>query len=136
MTIRPGRDILLKLDPGDGFRSVGGLRASRIALDQRTVDATTADSASRWRELMAAGPRSCTLSGAGLFRAGEADEAVRAQFFAAEPRPWRAILPGFGTIEGPFVVQALEYAGEHDGAAAYDVTLASSGALTFTPEAA
>ena len=40
--------------------------------------------------------------------------------------------PDFGQFEGPFMVAALEYAGEHDGEATFALSLASAGAVTFT----
>lgn len=42
------------------------------------------------------------------------------------------MIPSFGTVEGPFVISAFEYAGTHDGEATYEMTLASAGKLTFT----
>ncbi|MCI4661464.1 MAG: phage major tail protein, TP901-1 family [Neomegalonema sp.] len=135
MTAQPGKDLLLKLDAtGSGsFTTAAGLRASRIALNAASVDVTSADSAGRWRELLAgAGMRSANLTGSGIFRDDAADEAIRALFFAGDIRNWQAIIPDFGTIEGPFQITALEYAGNHDGEANYEMTLASAGALTFT----
>ena len=41
------------------------------------------------------------------------------------------IIPGFGTIEGPFQITSIEYAGSHNGEATYELSLASAGALSF-----
>ena len=41
-------------------------------------------------------------------------------------------MPDFGTLQGPFQVTALEYAGEHDGELSYEVALESAGAIAFT----
>jgi predicted secreted protein len=41
------------------------------------------------------------------------------------------VIPGFGTITGSFLVASLDYSGRHDGEAAWAMTLASAGALTF-----
>jgi len=133
MPVQKGRDLLLKLDINNVFTTVAGLRASRIALNAQSVDITTRESAGRWRELLAgAGIRSASLSGAGLFTDASADAAIRSLFFDTEIAPWQVILPDFGTLEGPFQLTALEFSGEHDGAMAYDLTLASAGELTFT----
>ena len=133
MPVQKGRDLLLKLDIDGAFATVAGLRASRIALDARTVDITTRESAGRWRELLAgSGVRSASLTGSGLFTDASADEAVRALFFGTGIARWQAILPDFGTLEGPFQIAALEFAGDHDGAMTYDLTLASAGELAFT----
>jgi len=133
MPVQKGRDLLLKLDIGGTFTTVAGLRATRIALNAQTVDITTRESAGRWRELLSgAGIRSAALSGAGLFTDAAADAAIRAAFFDTEIAAWQVILPDFGTLEGPFQLTALEFSGEHDGAMAYDLSLASAGELTFS----
>jgi len=135
MPAQKGRDLLLKLDPDNtnSFQTVAGLRATRISFNADTVDTTHRESAGRWRELLAgAGVRSAALSGSGLFKDAAADEATRKLFFDGTIARWQAIIPDFGTIEGPFQITALEYAGDHDGAATYELSLASAGELTFT----
>jgi TP901-1 family phage major tail protein len=135
MPVQKGRDLLLKLDIDGTFTTVAGLRASRIALNARTVDITTRESAGRWRELLAgAGIRSASLTGSGLFTDAAADAAIRALFFDTEIARWQAILPDFGILEGSFQITALEFSGDHDGAMTYDLTLASAGELAFTAD--
>lgn len=135
MAIQRGKDLLLKLDAaatGD-FVTVAGLRSRRLDFSADTVDVTTADSPDRWRELLAgAGVRRARVSGAGIFRDQASDTAVRTVFFDGAVRPWRIVLPDFGTVEGPFLVAALEFAGDHDGEMTFDMTLESAGALSFT----
>ena len=45
------------------------------------------------------------------------------------------VVPGtegdFGVLEGPFLVAALEYAGEHEGEATFAISLASAGEVAF-----
>lgn len=52
-------------------------------------------------------------------------------FFDQTVRTWRLILPDFGQIAGPFLVAALEYAGDHAGEATFALNLASAGQLSF-----
>ena len=54
MAAQSGKDLLLKIetDP-DTFLTVAGLRARTVSLNARAVDVTDADSAGRWRELLA-----------------------------------------------------------------------------------
>jgi len=136
MSAQSGKDILLKIGDGgepESFASVAGLRAKTISLNARTVDATHADSPGAWRELIAgAGVKSCAVSGSGIFVDAAADETVRQAFFAQSADTWRLVIPDFGTIEGPFLIAALEYSGRHEGEAAYAMSLASAGALSFT----
>lgn len=135
MAGQAGKDMLLKLSDGattPTFHTVAGLRARTITLNAQVVDATSADSPGRWRELLAgAGVRTCSVSGAGLFKDAASDAQVRASFFAGDARVWRLIVPDFGTLEGPFQIASLEYAGAHDGEATFAITLASAGELTF-----
>ncbi len=135
MAAQRGKDILLKVGDGgapEAFHTVAGLRARTISLNARSVDATDSDSVGRWRELLGgAGVKSCSVSGAGVFRDAPADAEVREAFFAQEARRWRLIVPDFGVLEGPFLVAALEYAGDHDGEATYALTLSSAGEVTF-----
>lgn len=112
---------------------MAGLRARTISLNAKTIDATDGDSAGRWRELLAgSGVRSVAVSGSGVFRDAASDAAVRDSFFAQTARTWRLVIPDFVQLEGPFLVAALEYAGDHDGEAAFALSLASAGAVTFT----
>lgn len=133
MTAQRGRDILLKIEGAAGvFTTVAGLRARTISLNARTVDATDSDSAGRWRELLdGAGVKSAAVAGQGIFRDGASDALIREAFFDQTARNWRLIVPDFGTLEGPFLVAALEYAGEHEGEAAFAISLASAGEIGF-----
>lgn len=133
MAAQAGKDMLLKISDGaGGFVTVAGLRARTISLNARTVDATDADSAGRWRELLAgAGVKSAAVSGTGVFRDAASDALIREAFFSQAAETWRLIVPDFGTLEGPFLVAALEYAGEHEGEASFALSLASAGEVTF-----
>jgi TP901-1 family phage major tail protein len=133
MAAQKGKDLLLKIDTGGGvFQTVAGLRASRVAFNAETVDVTNAASSSHWRELLAgAGVRAAAVSGSGVFLDQSSDETIRAAFFAGTIPTFQAIIPDFGTVEGAFQITALEYSGQHDGEAVYEVSLASAGELTF-----
>jgi TP901-1 family phage major tail protein len=134
MSAQRGKDILLKIEGAPGvFTTVAGLRARTISLNARTVDATDGDSAGRWRELLAgAGVKSAAVAGQGIFRDAASDALIREAFFAQEARRWRLIVPDFGQLEGPFLVSALEYAGEHEGEATFAISLASAGEIGFS----
>ena len=133
MSAQRGKDILLKIESeAGGFTTVAGLRARTIALNARTVDATDGDSAGRWRELLSgAGVRSAAVNGQGVFRDAASDALIREAFFSQSARTWRLIVPDFGQLEGPFLVAALEYAGEHEGEATFAISLASAGEIAF-----
>ena len=134
MTAQKGKDVLMKLDE-DGmgsFVTVAGLRTKRLAFNSETVDITDADSAGRWRELLAgSGVQRASLGGSGIFKDAASDARMRTAFFGGEIIDWQLAIPDFGTVEGPFQITALEYSGNHDGEVAFELALESAGALTF-----
>jgi TP901-1 family phage major tail protein len=135
MAAQKGRDLLLKVDAtGTGsFQTVAGLRASNIAFNAETVDATSQESVGAWRELLAgAGLKSASLRGQGIFKDASSDATVRGYFFNGTIVNWQAILPDFGTVQGAFQISALEFAGRHDGEVTFDMALESAGPLSFT----
>ena len=134
MGAQKGKDLLLKLDFDQNgiFETVAGMRSRRLAFNAEAIDITNADSAGRWRELLAgAGVRRAGISGSGIFKGAGSDASVRELFFDGAIRTWQVVVPDFGTISGPFQVTGLEYAGEHDGEVAYEIALESAGALNF-----
>ena len=59
------------------------------------------------------------------------DGRARQVFFDGEVPRCQVVIPGFGTVEGPFQITGLEYAGSYNGEATYEISLASAGALQF-----
>lgn len=133
MAAQKGKDLIVKLADANGaFVTVAGLRARQIALNSDVVDVTHAESAGRWRELLAgAGVRRAALSGSGVFRDAASDALVRAVFFEGAIRAWQAIVPDFGVLSGPFQIVALEYRGEHAGEVTFEIALESAGEIAF-----
>jgi TP901-1 family phage major tail protein len=136
MAGQKGRDVLIKIGDGGGtevFTTIAGIRAKTIALNARAVDGTSGESPSAWRELIAgAGVKTASVSGAGVFKDAASDATLQALFFSQAARNFQLVIPGFGILQGPFLIEALDYSGDHDGEAAFSTTLASAGAITFT----
>lgn len=134
MVAQKGKDLLLKLDTnGAGnFVTVAGMRSKRIAFNSQTVDITDADSAGRWRELLAgSGVQRASINGSGIFKDAASDAEIRSRFFAGTITGWQLVVPDFGTIEGPFQITALEYSGSHDGEVTFEMALESAGPIDF-----
>jgi TP901-1 family phage major tail protein len=134
MTAQRGRDLLIKI--GDGadpevFTTLAGLRATTLAFNAQAVDVTNADSADMWRELLAAGVKSATVSGSGVFKDAASDATLRAAFFSAAIGNFQLVIPSFGALTGPFKITALQYDGPYDGEVKVSLSLASAGALSF-----
>ena len=135
MAVQNGKDLLIKVDlVGDGqFVTIAGLRATKIAFNAETVDVTSLNSAGGWRELLGgAGVKSASISGSGVFRDANTDERARQIFFDAEMPNFQVVIPSFGIVQGAFQITAIEYAGNYNGEATYDMSFASAGFLTFT----
>lgn len=135
MVAQKGKDLLIKLDTtGTGeFETVAGLRATRISFNAKSVDVTTLDSVGGWRELLSgAGVKSAAISGSGIFKDASTDERARQVFFDGEAPAWQVIIPDFGIVEGAFQLTSIEYSGDYNGEATYELSLASAGALAFS----
>jgi TP901-1 family phage major tail protein len=135
MAAQSGKDMLLKLDQtGSGsFVTVAGLRTRSLAFNAAAIDVTDAESAGRWRELLAGGGiKRAAVAGSGIFKDASSDATIRALFFAGTIRNWQLILPDFGTVEGPFQIVALEFAADHAGEVTFELALESAGQLGFS----
>lgn len=135
MSGQKGRDVLIKIGDGgapEAFATIAGIRAKTISLNARTVDGTSGESTEAWRELIAgAGVKSASVSGAGVFKDAASDLTLQQSFFSQAARNFQLVIPDFGVLQGPFLVEALDYSGDHDGEAAFAITLASAGAVSF-----
>lgn len=135
MTAQNGKDLLIKIDM-DGlgtYQTLAGLRASRISFNSQTVDATSLESSGGWRELLAGGGvKSASISGSGIFRDETTDERARQIFFDGAIPQFQVIIPDFGIVEGGFQITSIEYSGQYDGEATYELSMSSASALTFT----
>jgi TP901-1 family phage major tail protein len=133
MSAQKGKDLLVKISDGaGGFNTVAGLRTRRLAFNAETVDITNAESSNRWRELLdGAGVKRASVSGRGLFKDASSDALMRQSFFDGTIMAYQIVIPDFGTVQGPFQLTSLEFAGEHNGEVTYDLAMESAGELTF-----
>lgn len=135
MTAQKGKDLLIKVDM-DGlgsFQTMAGLRATRITFNSETIDVTNMESVGGWRELLdGGGVRSASITGSGVFRDQASDERARAIFFGGEMPDFQIIIPDFGVVQGAFQIGSIEYSGNHDGEAVYEISLASGGQILFS----
>ncbi len=134
MSAIAGRSILLKMKNDQGqYVTIAGLRAKTLRFNARTIDVTDSGSVDAWRELLpGAGVKSAEITGAGVFRDRPSDATARAAFFEQSLKDCQFIIPGFGTIEGPFLIASLSYAGNYQGEASFEMSLISAGAAVFS----
>ncbi|MEM7303624.1 MAG: phage major tail protein, TP901-1 family [Pseudomonadota bacterium] len=134
MVAQRGKDMLLKVDRAgsNAFVTVAGMRSRRLNFNAESVDVTDFQSTGRWRELLSgSGVQSVGITGSGIFKDAASDEDMRQIFFNSEIVIWQIIIPDFGTIEAPFQITSLEFAGEHNRELTFDISLESAGAVSF-----
>jgi TP901-1 family phage major tail protein len=133
MAAQKGKDLLVKIADGAGFTTVAGLRTRRLAFNAETIDVTDAESVDQWRELLdGGGIKRASVSGRGLFKDAATDALMQQKFFGGAVVNYQIVIPSFGTVQGPFQIASLDFAGEYNGEVTYDLALESAGALTFT----
>ncbi len=138
MGAQRGDQIFLKL--GDGaspevFTAIGGLRTKTITINSETVDVTSADDTSKWRQLLeGAGVKNIEVSGSGVFKDATSLADVNTAALGQTHNNWQIVVPGLGTFEGLFQISSHQLGGDYNGEATYETTLQSAGDIDFTAE--
>lgn len=116
-----GRGLLIKR--GDGatpevFTTLCGLLARSFSINNNMVDTTVPDCITptgKVTESMAYGVQSIQFTGSGLFDNDAAGiaflNAVRNQTVGN----WQIVVPGWGTFQGPFVIEGTTISGDKEG---------------------
>ncbi len=143
MAAQKGSAMLLQILEGSTLTTVGGLRSTGITFNDEAVDITNKDSLGMRTLLAGGGTQSVSISGSGVFTDTATEQAVRTAYFAqantsdgtaaqtAAFDSFRIIVPDLGTFTGTFMIASLGYSGEFNGEVTYDLTLESSGYVTF-----
>lgn len=119
-----------------GATTIGGFRTRSISLRSDTVDVTTADDTSRYRQLLAAtGIKSGSFSGSGVIKDTAAQQAMWTDVLAQTADTYTFTIDGVGTVTGTFQLTQLDASGEFAGEATFNATWESAGDLTLTLEA-
>ena len=133
MTAQKGSSFLLKI--GDGasppaYETVAGLRTTQLSINGDTVVVTHKQSGG-WRELLSgAGTRSVSVSAAGIFLGSNVEASVRTHALAGTVEDYELSFEDGTKLQGRFIVQRLDYAGDFNGERNYTVQLESSGPVT------
>ena len=134
MAAQRGKDMPLNLDArGSGsFTTVAGLRTRSLSFNAASIDVTDSESTGRWRELLTGGGiKRASVSGSGIFKDQASDESVRGLFFGGTVCNWQLVIPGFGTVAGPFQITSLQFSADYAGEVTFELSLESAGQLTF-----
>ncbi|MEP2236513.1 MAG: phage major tail protein, TP901-1 family [Alteripontixanthobacter sp.] len=132
MTAQKGSAFLLKISDGaapPAYQTVAGLRTTQMSVNGDTVVVTHKESGG-WRELLSgAGTRSVSVSASGIFLGSDAEAAIRAHALAGTIDDYELSFEDGAKMQGRFLVQRLDYAGDFNGERNYTLQLESSGAV-------
>ncbi len=130
MTAQKGAAFLLKVGDGSAptaYDTVAGLRTTQMSINGDPVVVTSKDSGG-WRDLLSgAGTRSVSVSAAGIFLGSEAETRVRSCALTGTMEQFELSFEGGEKMQGRFLVQRLDYAGDFNGERNYTLQLESSG---------
>jgi TP901-1 family phage major tail protein len=130
MTAQKGSAFLLKIGDGEAppaYETVAGLRTTQMSINGDTVVVTHKQSGG-WRELLSgAGTRSVSVSAAGIFLGSDAEAAIRAHALAGTIEDYELSFEDGEKLQGQFLIQRLDYAGDFNGERNYTLQLESSG---------
>jgi TP901-1 family phage major tail protein len=130
MTAQKGSAFLLKIGDGEAppsYETVAGLRTTQMSINGDTVVVTHKESGG-WRELLSgAGTRSVSVSAAGIFLGSDAEAAIRAHALAGTIEDYELSFEDGEKLQGQFLIQRLDYAGDFNGERNYTLQLESSG---------
>lgn len=137
-----GRLLLIKIGDGEvteEFTTLCGLNTKGITINNSEYDVTTADCAdpggALWTEVQN-GTKRVAVTGSGIMKDEAAEERLNTVAMSADAvANFQVIVPGLGTFAGEYHVASAGYSGEMQGGVSYDISLNSSGIITFTAEA-
>jgi len=130
MAAERGSAFLLKIGNGGEpqvYATIAGLKTTQLSVNGDLVAITNKDSGG-WRELLsAAGVRSVSVSGSGIFTGSAAEAQLRSLALAGELADYELSFESGERMQGSFLVSRLEYAGDYNGERNYTLALESSG---------
>jgi TP901-1 family phage major tail protein len=131
MATQSGAMMLLKIESGLVFKTIGGLRTTRILLSNQLIDTTHKESGA-WRECLgSAGISSLTISGAGVFTDSSSECELRQYAFANIVKRYQIIFGNRDVLSGAFQITSYERLGGYNDEETYSLTLESSGIIKF-----
>lgn len=130
MPVEKGSAFLLKVGNGAVpvvYATVAGMRTTQLSINGDAVVITNKGSGG-WRELLSgAGVRSVSVSGAGVFTGSAAETRLKANALSGALDDYELSFESGERLQGRFLVQRLDYAGDFNGERSYTLALESSG---------
>lgn len=135
-----GRTLLIKSGNGadpEVFTNICGIRTRSFSMSANEVDTTTPDCDNPGnlpQKTSAPGILDQSFSGSGLFTNTDAGKQMLDDARTGTARNYRVVVPGYGTMEGPYAIFDMELSAEMEGDLEFSATFRQTGALTFTAE--
>lgn len=133
-----GGAVLPLTNDGDGtleesFENFAGIRSKSFTINSELIDITSQDT-DQWRKLAdESGISSMSLSGSGLINDDRAYRRARTRMLTRKISNFRMIVNNDGDYyQGFFKIASLGGSGDYNAEATYDITVESSGAVSFT----
>lgn len=134
MAAQRGSQMTIKIGDGnapEAFSTLGGLRVTRLRLENGMQQASSMESG-EWRVLLPASSlRSMTLEGDGMFTDAASEERARALAFSGAVNNYRLYFGNGDHLAGTFLIAAYEREGEHTEEEQYTIRLESAGAVSY-----
>lgn len=132
MTIQKGEFLLLKIRMESGYQTLGGLKTTRLVINNPLIDVTTKES-SGWRELLAdAGISSLSIAASGIFTDSYSEQQVREYCLKRQIKPYLLQFGNGDQIYGDFLISSYERTGNYNDEENYSITLESSGKIDYS----
>ncbi|MBN8828635.1 MAG: phage major tail protein, TP901-1 family [Sphingobacteriia bacterium] len=131
MNAYAGALMLLKIkDNSNKFITIGGMRTTRMVLNNQIIDSTHKLSGN-WRELLSGGIKSISISGSGIFTNSESEEIIRKISFNSENAIFQLCFGNGDILSGSFIITSYERSGNYQDEESYNLTIESSGKIDW-----
>ena len=134
MAAQKGSLMLIKVGDGaevENYSTLGGLRLSRMILNQAVMDASCIGSG-QWQQLISgAGLRSISLDGDGIFMDSAAEERARGYAFSGSAQHFRMYFGNGDYFQGSFIIRSYSRSGSYLTEEVYSLHMESAGNVAF-----
>jgi len=114
------------------FKNVAGIRSKEISFSSEGIDITNQDSDEWMTMLDKAGIRSVSISGSGVYNAGDSFKSVREKFLANNLVCLMFVdVIQSEVIEGCFKITEFTFSGDYDSEASFSISAESSGQINI-----
>lgn len=134
-TALKGNSFLLKLAStynGDTYTTVAACRSNSLTLNKSAVDITNKGSGGWTESLQGGGVKNATISASGVYDDSASQQLLITAMMASTHWNAQIIDEAGNEFEGAWNIDSLTFGGDSDVEQTFEVTMSSSGAVTFT----